>query len=82
MRYLKEKNIYNYYMDSDSSQEIKIPEIGKINIIDNDSSSKKIESSDTDYYLGLLANKNKEIWECPSCKKTNPSSFEICWNCK
>jgi len=59
MRYLKEKNIYNYYMDSDSSQEIKIPEIGKINIIDNDSSSKKIESSDTDYYLGLLANKNK-----------------------
>ena len=60
MRYLKEKNIYNYYMDSESSQEIKIPDIGKINIIgNNDSTAKKIESSDTDYYLGLLANKNK-----------------------
>lgn len=36
----------------------------------------------SDYENNLLPNKNKEIWECPSCKKTNPSSFEICWNCK
>ena len=36
----------------------------------------------SDYENNLLANKNKENWECPSCKKTNPPSFEICWNCK
>ena len=36
----------------------------------------------SDYENNLLSNKNKENWECPSCKKTNPSSFEICWNCK
>lgn len=34
------------------------------------------------YETNLLSNKNKENWECPSCKETNPSSFEICWNCK
>ena len=36
----------------------------------------------SDYENNLLSNKNKENWKCPSCKKTNPSSFEICWNCK
>jgi len=36
----------------------------------------------SDYENNLLSNKNKKNWECPSCKKTNPSSFEICWNCK
>ena len=43
---------------------------------------KKSRNIISDYENNLLANKNKEIWECPSCKKTNPSSFEICWNCK
>ena len=36
----------------------------------------------SDYENNLLSNKNKENWECSSCKKTNPLSFEICWNCK
>ena len=36
----------------------------------------------SDHENNLLANKNKENWECPFCKNMNPRSFEICWNCK
>ena len=36
----------------------------------------------SDYENNLFSNENKENWECTACKKTNPSSFEICWNCK
>lgn len=63
MRYLKEKNISNYYMDSESSQDINInpqPDLGNISIIPgNNESARKPDTSDTDYYLGLLANKQK-----------------------
>ena len=36
----------------------------------------------TDYENNLSLTKNKGNWECPLCKNINPSSFEICWNCK
>ena len=42
---------------------------------------KKSQNIISDYENNLLPNKNKETWECSACKKTNPSSFEICWNC-
>ena len=48
-------------------------------------SKEQIEKSQkiiSDYETNLLSNKNTGNWECPSCKETNPSSFEICWNCK
>ena len=41
--------------------------------------SKKIISN---YEKNLSLDTNKENWECPSCSNINPSSFEICWNCK
>tara|TARA_B100001248_G_C27382726_1_gene457919 strand:- start:628 stop:1902 length:1275 start_codon:yes stop_codon:yes gene_type:complete len=63
MRYLKEKNISYYYMDSESSQDINInavnPSLGDINIVPTIDSVKKPDTSDTDYYLGLLANQQK-----------------------
>lgn len=52
-------------MDSESSQDINInnvTDIGQLNIVPGNSQedlTKKAESSDTDYYLGLLANKAK-----------------------
>ena len=36
----------------------------------------------SDYENNLSLDESKENWECPSCKEINPSSFEICWNCK
>ena len=33
-------------------------------------------------YENNLSLNEKEDWECSSCKNINPSSFEICWNCK
>ena len=33
-------------------------------------------------YENNLSLNEKEDWECSSCKNMNPSSFEICWNCK
>ena len=62
MRYFKEKNINYYYMDSESSQDINInavKDMNNINIVHGNDSSRKEESSDTDYYLSLLANKQK-----------------------
>ena len=26
--------------------------------------------------------KDGESWECEECKKVNPETFEICWNCQ
>jgi len=43
---------------------------------------KKSQKIISDYENNLSPNNNEENWECPSCKETNPSSFEICWNCK
>lgn len=63
MRYFKEKNINYYYMDSESSQDININAVNNINNISivpgNNDSARKPDTSDTDYYLGLLANKQK-----------------------
>ena len=36
----------------------------------------------SDYENNLSFDESKENWVCPSCKEVNPSSFEICWNCK
>ena len=36
----------------------------------------------SDYENNLSLSKYKGDWECPSCKNINPSSFEICWDCK
>ncbi len=69
MRYLKEKNISYYYMDSESSTDINLGvvtnPVGDLNIVNsnipplNETSIKKNDTSDTDYYLNLLANKQK-----------------------
>ena len=63
MRYFKEKNISYYYMDSESSQDININAVNNMNNISivqgNNESAGKPDTSDTDYYLGLLANKQK-----------------------
>lgn len=79
MRYFKEKNISNYYMDSESSQDINInavKDMNNINIVHTNDSSRKDDSSDTDYYLGLLANKQK-LNEDSDNKSSCSSSSEI-----
>jgi len=43
---------------------------------------KKSQKIITDYENNLSSNNNKENWVCSFCKETNPSTFEICWNCK
>lgn len=25
---------------------------------------------------------SSEEWPCPSCKESNPASFDLCWNCQ
>ena len=36
----------------------------------------------SNYEQNLSLDTNKKNWKCPSCSNINPSSFEICWNCK
>jgi hypothetical protein len=54
----------------------------QVDILVHKDQIEKSQNIISDYENNLLLNKNKEIWKCPSCKETNPSSFEICWNCK
>ena len=82
MRYFKEKNIINYYMDSDSSADMGIiNEVinNDIKLINNQTNStvKKPESSDTDYYLSLLANKQKLNEDSDNNSNADSSVSEI-----
>ena len=43
---------------------------------------KKSKNIISDYENNLSLDENNENWECLSCKNINPSSFEICWNCR
>ena len=43
---------------------------------------KKSKSIINDYENNLSFKGSKKDWNCPSCDEINPSSFEICWNCK
>mgnify|MGYP001221853747 CR=1 FL=1 len=45
---------------------------------ENFQTSKKIID---DYEKNLSGGTEAESWECLSCNKTNPGSFQICWNC-
>ncbi len=43
---------------------------------------KKSKNIISDYENNLSLDESKEDWECRYCTEINPSSFEICWNCK
>ena len=54
----------------------------QVNILVHKSQIKKSQDIISNYEVNLSSNKKRKNWDCPICKKTNPSSFEICWNCK
>ena len=43
---------------------------------------KKSKNIISNYENNLSLDESKEDWVCCYCKEINPSSFEICWNCK
>ena len=43
---------------------------------------KKSKNIISNYENNLSLDESKEDWVCPYCEEINPSSFEICWNCK
>tara|TARA_B110001454_G_C12664917_1_gene411137 strand:- start:857 stop:1186 length:330 start_codon:yes stop_codon:yes gene_type:complete len=54
----------------------------QVDILVSKDQIKKTKKIISDYENNLSLDESKKKWKCPSCKNINPSSFEICWNCK
>ena len=79
--YLEENNIASVYRNEFSSSvmgEVPIFDVWPELWVSDEVSEQAVE------LLKLLQKKSilRSDWFCKSCKESNPSTFEICWQCK